>query len=67
MTETDWDNMPILLRPKDVMKLGIKRDQTYEIFHSRAFPVIKQGRAMYVEKTAFRDWLERKGINEPKK
>ena len=67
MDLTNWDELPLILRPKHIMKLGIKKAQVYEMFHSKSFPVIKQGRAMYVEKTAFKDWLERKGKDEIKR
>lgn len=67
MDFTNWDDLPLILRPKHLIGMGMKKDKAYEMFNSRSFPLIKQGRQMYVEKTALKNWLERKGKDEIKR
>lgn len=66
MNFTNWDEVPLILTPKDVIGMGVKKTKTYEWFHNPNFPLIKQGRALYAEKTAFKKWLERESGNDTK-
>ena len=57
----DVQDLPAVLRIKDVQDfLGLSRPKTYELAHTKGFPVVKFGRALRVPKIAFLRWLEDK-------
>jgi excisionase family DNA binding protein len=55
----DIEDLPAILRMKDVQNfLGLSRPKTYELAHTKGFPVVKFGRAIRVPKSAFLRWLD---------
>ncbi len=58
--------LPPVLTMRDVQDyLGISRPKTYELAHTRGFPVVRIGRAIRVPREAFLRWLEHQaGVEE---
>ena len=57
-TMTNDQALPPVLTMRDVQDyLGISRPKTYELAHTRGFPVVRIGRAMRVPRDAFLRWL----------
>jgi excisionase family DNA binding protein len=63
---TDIDALPAVLTLKHVQEvLGISRPKTYELAHTRGFPVVRFGRAIRVPREALLRWLdEQVGMEE---
>lgn len=56
MNESD---LPIIMTPKDISDiLGISRNKTYEILHSKDFPAFKFGKQYRVHRSKFLMWLK---------
>lgn len=57
---TNWDQLPLVLAPKDVKHvMGIGTNRAYDLFHRHDFPAVKVGNGLRVGRDAFRNWLER--------
>jgi excisionase family DNA binding protein len=53
-TITDVPTLPPVLTMRDVQEyLGISRPKTYELAHTRGFPLVRFGRAMRIPREAF--------------
>ena len=65
-TMTDVQMLPPVLRMRDVQDyLGISRPKTYELAHTRGFPVVRFGRVIRVPREAFLRWLDQQaGVEE---
>jgi excisionase family DNA binding protein len=65
-TMTDVQTLPPVLTMRDVQEyLGISRPKTYELAHTRGFPLVRFGRAMRIPREAFLRWLnEQAGVKE---
>jgi excisionase family DNA binding protein len=64
-TVIDVAGLPAVLTLKHVQDvLGISRPKTYELAHTRGFPVVRFGRAIRVPREAFLRWLERQASVE---
>ena len=65
-TVIDVAGLPAVLTLKHVQEvLGISRPKTYELAHTRGFPVMRFGRAIRVPREAFLRWLEQQaGVEE---
>jgi excisionase family DNA binding protein len=63
---TDMDALPAVLTLRHVQEiLGVSRPKTYELAHTRGFPVVRIGRAIRVPREAFIRWLDTQaGIEE---
>ena len=63
---TDMDALPAVLTLRHVQEiLGVSRPKTYELAHTRGFPVVRIGRAIRVSRAAFVRWLdEQAGMEE---
>jgi len=58
-TITDIEGLPAILTMQHIQEiLGIARVKTYELAHTRGFPVVRFGRAIRVPREAFLRWLE---------
>lgn len=54
-----WEDLPIILNATQVSQvLGISRANSYQIFHSKGFPVICIGKRMLVSKEKLKAWVE---------
>lgn len=57
--ETEIKIEKVMLDVVDVMKImGIGRDNAYNLFYSKEFPVKRMGRRMLVHKDIFNAWLK---------
>ena len=65
-TVIDVEGLPAVLTMKHVQNvLGLSRLKTYELAHTRGFPVVRFGRAIRVPREAFLRWLdEQAGVQE---
>ncbi len=55
----DLQTLPAVLTMKHIQDvLGISKPKTYELAHTRGFPVGKFGRAIRVPRDAFIRWLD---------
>jgi excisionase family DNA binding protein len=58
-TITDMDALPAVLTLRHVQEiLGVSRPKTYELAHTRGFPVVRIGRAIRIPREAFVRWLD---------
>lgn len=61
----DYENLPIVLKPKDVQKvLGWRLNDVYKLFRSKKFPAEKMGQRYIIPRPRFINWL---GIENNKK
>lgn len=59
VSNVDWDNLPMTLRPKHIEKiLGISPKKGYEFLNKAPFHVVRDGHQIYISKNVFRKWLE---------
>jgi excisionase family DNA binding protein len=64
-TVVDVAGLPAVLTLKHVQDvLGISRPKTYELAHTRGFPVVRFGRAIRVPREAFLRWLDEQASME---
>lgn len=57
---SDINNLPKLLKPKDIKKyFKIGKDKLYELLKDRTFPSVKVGRYYYVLEDEFIEWLNK--------
>ncbi|WP_042375260.1 helix-turn-helix domain-containing protein [Neobacillus jeddahensis] len=57
------DDYPIVLTVSEVMEiLRIGKRVAYELMNQKDFPTIKIGKLKRVNRDAFFDWLQRKGL-----
>ena len=54
-----WDDMPQMLTPQDIMRLGFSKQIVYRCFHRPDFPRIKISGAFTVDKNKFMKWLDK--------
>jgi excisionase family DNA binding protein len=60
-TMPDVQGLPPALTMRDVQDyLGISRPKTYELAHTRGFPVVRFGRTIRVPRDAFLRWIDEK-------
>jgi excisionase family DNA binding protein len=58
-TVIDVTGLPAVLTLKHLQDvLGLSRAKTYELAHTRGFPVVRFGRAIRVPREAFVRWLD---------
>ena len=58
MKKTDNPERIVLLTPKDIQEIfGIGKNQAYALMCSASFPSIRLNRRLFVEQSAFREWL----------
>ena len=56
----NYDELPIFLNAKILAEvLGIAPSSAYELMHEKDFPVLKVGNRLLVEKSKFKEWVER--------
>jgi hypothetical protein len=64
MEHVNYDELPVILKPKDVQKvLGWRINDVYKLFRSKKFPSEKIGQRYIIPKPRFLKWL---GINGTK-
>lgn len=57
-TAAPVENAPVIYTPENIMAiLHISRSSVYKLFSSEAFPSIKMGGILRIEKSAFEKWL----------
>ena len=57
-TVKDIQALPAVLTMKHIQEvLGLSKPKTYELAHTRGFPVVKFGKALRVPRDAFLHWL----------
>ena len=55
------DELPLVLTPADIsMVLGISRNTTYALIHSKSFPAFRVGKQYRVSRERFLIWLDSK-------
>lgn len=53
------ENAPVIYTPENIMEImHISRSSVYKLFSSEAFPSIKMGGMLRIEKSAFENWLK---------
>jgi len=56
----NYDELPLFLNAKILAEvLGIAPSSAYELMHKKGFPVLKVGNRLLVEKSKFKEWVER--------
>ena len=56
----NYDELPLFLNAKVLAEvLGIAPSSAYELMHEKGFPVLKVGNRLLVEKSKFKEWIER--------
>ena len=56
----NYDELPLFLNAKILAEvLGIAPSSAYELMHEKDFPVLKVGNRLLVEKSEFKEWVER--------
>ena len=56
----NYDELPLFLNAKTLAEvLGIAPSSAYELMHEKGFPVLKVGNRLLVEKSKFKEWVER--------
>ena len=56
----NYDELPLFLNAKILAEvLGIAPSSAYELMHEKDFSVLKVGNRLFVEKTKFKEWIER--------
>jgi pantothenate kinase len=59
VSNVDWDNLPMTLRPKHIEQiLGISQRKVYEFLNKVPFHIVRDGHQIYISKTVFRNWIE---------
>ena len=59
------EDLPAVLRMKDVQDfLGLSKPKTYELAHTKGFPVVRIGRVLRVPKDFFLHWLEQQSRDQ---
>lgn len=56
--EDTWNNMPLYIGYKEIMKLGFSQATIYRWFNAESFPPMIRNGGMRVNKFKFREWLE---------
>jgi excisionase family DNA binding protein len=69
MPETEavrQEELPLVLTMRHIQEItGLSKPKTYELAHTRGFPVVRFGRALRVPREAFLRWLnEQAGVQE---
>lgn len=58
-------NLPYILTPRDISAvLGISKNSTYALIHSRGFPAFQVGKQYRVHRDKFENWLETQARTE---
>ena len=56
----NYNELPLFLNAKNLAEvLGIAPSSAYELMHEKGFPVLKIGNRLLVEKSKFKEWIER--------
>ena len=56
----NYDELPLFLNAKILAEvLGVAPSSAYELMHEKGFPVLKVGNRLLVEKSKFKEWVER--------
>ena len=56
----NYDELPLFLNAKILAEvLGVASSSAYELMHEKGFPVLKVGNRLLVEKSKFKEWIER--------
>ena len=56
----NYDDLPLFLNAKTLAEvLGIAPSSAYELMHEKGFPVLKVDNRLLVEKSKFKEWIER--------
>lgn len=56
----NYDELPLFLNAKILAEvLGIALSSAYELMKEKDFPVLKVGNRLLVEKSRFKEWMER--------
>ena len=56
----NYEELPRFLNAKTLAEvLGVAPSSAYELMHEKGFPTLKVGNRLLVEKTKFKEWIER--------
>ena len=56
----NYDELPLFLNAKILAEvLEVAPSSAYELMHEKGFPVLKVGNRLLVEKSKFKEWIER--------
>ena len=56
----NYDELPLFLNAKILAEvLGVAPSSAYELMHEKGFPTLKVGNRLLVEKSKFKEWVER--------
>ena len=56
----NYDELPLFLNAKTLAEvLGVAPSSAYELMHEKGFPTLKVGNRLLVEKSKFKEWIER--------
>ena len=56
----NYDELPLFLNVKILAEvLGLSPSSAYELMQEKGFPVLKVGNRLFVEKSKFKEWIER--------
>ena len=56
----NYDELPLFLNAKILAEvLGVAPSSAYELMHEKGFPTLKVGNRLLVEKSKFKEWIER--------
>ena len=56
----NYDELPLFLNAKILAEvLGVAPSSAYELMHEKGFPALKVGNRLLVEKSKFKEWIER--------
>lgn len=59
------EELPLVLTPMDIAAiLGVSRNTSYEVLHSKDFPVFKVGKQYRVPRDKFLLWMEAQTVSE---
>ena len=56
----NYNELPLFLNAKTLAEvLGVAPSSAYELMHEKGFPTLKVGNRLLVEKSEFKEWIER--------
>ena len=56
----NYEDLPLFLNAELLAKvLGVGVSSAYELMHEKGFPTLKVGNRLLVEKSKFKEWVER--------
>ncbi len=62
LIEEAFEELPVYIKPNNIINLGFQKTAVYNWFNSNDFPVIRNGRSVLAQKDKLKEWMKEREL-----